>query len=499
MDAHTPPPAGLLARARPFRLKMIGNFRVCILTLALLAKPAVAGAEQSPQPDNNADIEFTIDTIIRNYAGYDTKVTDGNRPALDALTAKLRAEGPVAADAELLALLRTWTDFFHDGHTGIYAINSAAQAPVLEIDHIDLSEAEILNRLKARGTQRNLIEGVWTGAGGAFRVGVLRISAAPDRFAAITLASSVPNWASGDVKAIFKALPDGGYETVYSGTTKRLNALIVGLEAHNNILNMRNIAGNWRREWPKVNAPERIDREFPATELFLRRLSPHTLWLRVPSFDLAYAQDIRTLIEAHAGELAQTENLIIDIRRNPGGSDSAFQPLLPYIYSRPFLTVGLELRASEGNIRLFREQAQKLREKNPDIADAYEKRAARMDAHLGQYISAGSQPFDIARVDNASAMPKHVAILIDGAGSTAEQLLLIARQSRRVTLFGKRNSAGVLDFANVVSMTSPSGRFTLRWATTRSLRLPNDPVDPEGIEPDIKIPKAVEDPVTFAQ
>jgi C-terminal processing protease CtpA/Prc len=90
-------------------------------------------------------------------------------------------------------------------------------------------------------------------------------------------------------------------------------------------------------------------------------------------------------------------------------------------------------------------------------------------------------------------------VLIDGAASSAEQFLLLARQSHKVTLFGKRNSAGVLDFANVVGMPTPSGRYQVYWGTSRSLRVPDDPVDPDGITPDIRIPEKVDDPVAFAK
>jgi hypothetical protein len=48
-------------------------------------------------------------------------------------------------------------------------------------------------------------------------------------------------------------------------------------------------------------------------------------------------------------------------------------------------------------------------------------------------------------------------------------------------------------------MDTPSGRYGMYWATSRSLRLPDDPVDPDGIPPDIRIPEDAVDPVGFAQ
>jgi len=65
-------------------------------------------------------------------------------------------------------------------------------------------------------------------------------------------------------------------------------------------------------------------------------------------------------------------------------------------------------------------------------------------------------------------------------------------------LMGQENSAGVIDHGEMMSMEAPSRRFTLAWATTRSLRLPYDPVDPDGIPPDVLIPNDIADPVMWA-
>jgi hypothetical protein len=62
---------------------------------------------------------------------------------------------------------------------------------------------------------------------------------------------------------------------------------------------------------------------------------------------------------------------------------------------------------------------------------------------------------------------------------------------------GQANSAGVIDYGEMMSAPAPSGRFQLAWATTRSLRLPHDPVDSNGIAPDVQIPANTDDPVAW--
>jgi C-terminal processing protease CtpA/Prc len=83
-----------------------------------------------------------------------------------------------------------------------------------------------------------------------------------------------------------------------------------------------------------------------------------------------------------------------------------------------------------------------------------------------------------------------VAILIDGGcASSCEQFLLTTRQSFNVKLIGRR-TYGSLDFSNLRPFALPSGERLLWYATSRSLRIPDLPVDLAGIPPDIYLPLA---------
>jgi hypothetical protein len=53
-------------------------------------------------------------------------------------------------------------------------------------------------------------------------------------------------------------------------------------------------------------------------------------------------------------------------------------------------------------------------------------------------------------------------------------------------LFGQP-SAGVLDYANVRVFALPSGKCFMAIPTTRSRRLPKNPIDNVGITPDVRI------------
>ena len=96
--------------------------------------------------------------------------------------------------------------------------------------------------------------------------------------------------------------------------------------------------------------------------------------------------------------------------------------------------------------------------------------------------------------------PRRVAVIVNrGCGSTCEQFVLAARQSKKVTLYGT-NTAGVLDYANL--LFAPIGScsdLSLHYATSRTKRLPQQPVAPMGIAPDVAIPETEMFPIELVR
>lgn len=460
-------------------------------------------AEVAGPPDQNlSDFDFMVEKVTANYAGWDLKVTDATRPALTALTTRLRAEAATATPAQLLTVMRQWTDYFGDGHLRVNPISAPGTGQTGDgpaaTPRLDWTEDSIRQQLRALGRRRDRVEGFWRIGGGRYRVGVLRTGATPTAFAAVVVETSAQAWSTGQVKAELTRQPDGSFAILYRSGDHSVSTYSGVLLAEDAVLRLSDDFGSWTREWPAPRNPDLADRLYPSNALFARRLSPTTNWLRIPSFSDDQAEPLRALLTEQASALATTANLIIDIRDNGGGSDYVYGPIIPLLYTQPIYTIGIEMRATADNIALRRQIIPQI-VNSPDSVAAVERQIALMEQNIGGFIRPNELPFSIDRYPEVAAYPRRVAVLIDNAGSTAEQFLLEARQSRKVTFFGRRNSAGVLDFANVVGMPTPSNRFSVQWATSRSLRLPNDPVDPDGIAPDIAIPETAEDPVGFAQ
>ena len=77
-----------------------------------------------------------------------------------------------------------------------------------------------------------------------------------------------------------------------------------------------------------------------------------------------------------------------------------------------------------------------------------------------------------------------------GNGSTAEQFLLAAKQSRKVKLFGT-TTMGVLDISNMYAVESPAHEFRLSYCISKSRRIPDMAIDGKGITPDFYLDKSI--------
>jgi len=470
--------------------------RILILAFIALSSPAYAQTG-SVAKINLQDFDFVVAKITANYAGFDTKVTDATRPSLTALTQRLRVQVPTASDAEMESILREWVGFFQDGHTHVTYSTGASRSNAAP-RRAPWTEPQLRQRLLSLGNNRDPVEGIWRIGGGRYRVGVLRTDTKPEAFTAVVLSTTAEGWAPKDVKAEIRR-GSVGYSVVYRAGDRSVRILSARLASDDAVLDLGHEYGVWMREWPAVANADALTREWPADELGLTRLSVSTWWLRIPDFGDDRAKPLRELVAQHEADFASAQNLLIDLRNNAGGSDYVYQPLLPLLYTRPIYSIDVEMRSSPDNILLRQQVAELLRKDNPEGAALLEAQNLAMAAHPGAYIQPEARPFSAYVAPVVRPSPRHIAVLIDGAASTGEQFILDARQSRKVTLFGYGNSAGILDYANVVAMTSPSGRVHLQWATSRSLRLPDDPVDPNGVAPDIVIPQSERDPVSYVQ
>ena len=243
---------------------------------------------------------------------------------------------------------------------------------------------------------------------------------------------------------------------------------------------------------PDREHPEELRFDDRRAELRLEGIEPDAMLLRIPGMAISMKAPLEALLREHWPQLTGRRFLIIDLRGAMGGTDAVYAELVPLLYTQPIRLVGCDFRASAGNaahFRVFAEDANWPAE----VRDWARRTADQMDAAPGSFVPA--VPDAEVSLDEVLPRPERVGVMIDGrCGSANEEFLLMARQSRKVTLFGSPSN-GCLDYSNQRPIPLPSRRFLLQVPISRSRRLPENPVDPTGILPDIPISDSEPDPI----
>lgn len=229
----------------------------------------------------------------------------------------------------------------------------------------------------------------------------------------------------------------------------------------------------------------------------MRWLDDSTALMRIPSFGTSWKPVIDSVVAQNRARLLATPYLIIDVRRNGGGWTDAYANIIPLIYTDPIRMSGVDAWASPGNIQAVREMIAS--PQMPEAMKAHGRKVLeRMEANPGTFVPFADDSEQ--RLDTVFAMPRRVAIVADkGCLSTCESFLLEAGQSAKVTILGRENTGGFLDYGNVRRVDLPSGERRLFMPITRSRRLPQMPLDATGLAPEVRIPKDEADPIEFAR
>ena len=228
----------------------------------------------------------------------------------------------------------------------------------------------------------------------------------------------------------------------------------------------------------------------------IKLLSQKTALLTLPSFENSYRDPLVALLKTNRAALARHPYWIIDVRSNGGGSDSTYYPLLPWLLRSEREDIGAQWLATPANIEGQEQVCALFAPRDTDCKSYMEGVVKRMSSAVsGTYVPQEDGPaISFKRVESLKLRrPIRVAVLVGHqCGSSCEEFLLAARQSFQVKLVG-RPSHGSLDYSNVRPHKLPSGERLLLYATSRSNRLPDLPIDVAGVQPDIYLPEPADE------
>ena len=432
----------------------------------------------------NRELTDVKNKIEKNYAGYQDKVNKNTRDAYDQHTkVALQQSKSITNPAYCLYLINDWLRFFKDGHiqTGRNRISiekekSDLRKRVSNIESLKLPDLAEIG--KAKG-----IVGIYGDKDSIFRIALIKSKNTFREYAGVVTSSKSDKWLPGQVMLELKPGNDTLKGIMYD---KFYIPLSISLPVTENTL------GSWQREGTERFIPEVMNEVAITGKL----LSEKTLYLKISSFNQSNARNIDSLFKAYKTNLNSTPNLILDLRNNGGGADFSYKPILPYLYTHTFKTIGADVQATDDNIAGWAGVA------TTDGLPADQKTfinqvIEKMKQHKGTLVSFAED--QTATFDSTTAYPKKIIILINKqCGSTTEEFLLLAKQSTKVTLMGQQ-TAGVLDYANMRGAEFSGIPYMLYWATSRSRRIDQGmAIDNVGIKPQ-KILKLEQDWVKMAQ
>ncbi|ACU61752.1 S41 family peptidase [Chitinophaga pinensis] len=223
-----------------------------------------------------------------------------------------------------------------------------------------------------------------------------------------------------------------------------------------------------------------------------KQLDDNTVLLILPSFEQNYKPIIDSLVKANEALLKAIPHLIVDLRGNDGGYDMTYASLLPFIYNNPYVVYYREVRVSPESIELSKE-AMNNQELNKETREFFGRTVKILEERKTGFVNLAGKCVDTIRIEQFFPHPDRVSIITDrGTASSAENFVSMARQCKRVTVFGD-NTAGIVDYGDVVWLNPPGFPFVeLVIPTQRSCRLSELTIDNVGFAPDVRIPADVE-------
>jgi len=434
--------------------------------------------------DCEANFEWAKTTFESNDAGFEYAISLKGKSAYESHTEAIAKKASTTSDImQCEKLVREWLTFFRKGHKGFYAINTEDNTKET-VQHPSVEPIDIQELKDYLSSKNNLgYEGIWVSdpytiavkeMDGVYRGSVLEVSGG--------------SWKPNQVKFYINPDDSGVY---YMGDYSE-NPFLKATLFREHLLEMNGIY--FTRIFPQSEVNPSVERYLKLNNAWtplVEHINQETYLFKIPSFDLGHKKAIDSLVSTHFDKITSTKNLIIDLRGNTGGAGKSFTELLPILYTNPVKTIYWEHWSTPLNNERWKNWL-----KNPDLSEEGKRFltnvSKKLDNNLGEFVYIyENDGIEVYEQETIHKYPENIAILIDQYNaSTAEQFLLAAKQSKKVKLYGK-TTFGALDISEMNQVESPDGNFKLEYCLTKSLRIPDFPIDGIGIQPDYFLDESI--------
>jgi hypothetical protein len=346
-------------------LSQTGTFRrqrvnQCIVNKTILFLLSLLFSTSILVSQNTAHLEsfdWMVKTFSENDAGVPYILKKKGETEYARHTADIRTKiAQSKTEDDYLNLLNDWLNYFRSGHIGVVRKETSELtqqekdsliARRKNLERLPMDRKGFESYLKEIAGRLNPIEGIWKSKYNP-AIGIIRCKEDTTCFKAfaIQMKDSI-YWQPGQIVDKISSLPNGNssYKTEYGSILKWMGS-------------SRQILVNSKRaDWVKIvpkatcSAKDSLYKEVAAgTKPFVKRLDSKTLYLRISSLQPECKKAIDQVLAQNDKLIRSTLNLIIDIRNGTGGSDRAWQGLIPYFYTQPIRHPGMRYRAGPINI-----------------------------------------------------------------------------------------------------------------------------------------------------
>lgn len=388
---------------------------------------------------------------------------------------------------DCLEELKNWVRFFRTDHFRFTKTKEATSAQEAAgnfkpVRDSQFNPEEFKKYLSGKKTIED-IEGIWETRGST-----VAIKKHDGEYRGITLSSASPAWKAGDTKFVVKGDLKSGTRYLASFKPKQVDKVRV---LGKSVLQLDDLV--LKRVLPGVADDKGAEEYYlvkTATSPFGYKRDSNTVYVHINSFNYENKKAIDSLLKVLHNTIVSTPNLIIDLRDCQGGSDVSIEKIIPYLYTNPMRSVMAEFYSTPLNNKIWSDLSKRAGA-DEEEKETYGKIAGLMNSKVGQFVNIFGKDVEETNLDTIYENPRSVGIIIhENNFSTTEEFILKAKQSKKVKFFGHK-TGGALDVSNMIEAVEPHGNFVFEYCISRSLRIPEFPVDDMGIHPDFYLDKSI--------
>lgn len=435
-------------------------------------------------------------TIEENDAGFSYIMDSKGQETYEVHNEMIWEKAKTISDPiECTQVLKEWLEFFRSGHLSIKKVDidnkkiekSDKNKVMEQFKDWEKLNIDIHAFEKYLQTKKDTdLEGIWKTK--SYKIGIKKVD---NDYLGFIIDAKEIYWTKGQIKLKI----DSENNITYYKNDRSVDSFFDKAELiGNNYLQMGFMFLERVNPIPENNPKiEEYIKTTQAKKPYFKKIDEQTNLLRIPTFYGAKTKIyIDSVISANREFILKMPNLIIDIRNNGGGSDRSFREIKPFLYTNPIRQVGIEFLSTPLNNQRMLDFINEPeygfdQEEKKWAQDSYDK----LSKQIGQFVNLDATDVKITTFDTVYAKPKQIGIIINEyVGSSGEEFLLLAKQSKKVKLFGT-TTMGVLDISNMYFVKSPCKKFELGYSLSRSMRIPDMPIDNIGFQPDYYMDKSI--------